>query len=82
MSISKVYLVAYNVLQCIGWSILMFRLLPHIVELKPPSLELYASLGGLLRCCQTAAYLEFVHAATGKVSLYLKSTLVGQLYLG
>jgi hypothetical protein len=67
MSISKFYLVAYNVLQCIGWSILMARLLPHLTEMKPPSLELYASLGGLLRCCQTAAYLEVVHAATGEL---------------
>jgi hypothetical protein len=48
MSFSKVYLVAYNVLQCIGWSILMCQLLPHAIQLKAPSSDLYANLGGLL----------------------------------
>ena len=65
MSISKAYLIGYNVLQCVGWTILMWRLVPHLTQLKAPSEALYASVGGLLRCVQTAAFLEVVHAATG-----------------
>ena len=67
MGFVKVYLVAYNVLQCVGWTILMWRLLPHLTlaQLQAPTAALYQSVGGLLRCVQTAAFLEVVHAATG-----------------
>ena len=67
MGLGKAYLVAYNSLQFLGWSILMYRLVPHVVSLKAPSLGLYNSAGGLLRCVQTAAFLEAIHAAVGKI---------------
>lgn len=70
MNLSKAYLVAYNVLQFIGWTILMWQLMPTIISMKAPSSELYANLGGLLRFCQTAAFLEVMHAATGTTIRY------------
>jgi very-long-chain (3R)-3-hydroxyacyl-CoA dehydratase len=66
MGLSKVYLVSYNVLQFVGWTILMWRLVPHLTQLKAPTEVLYANVGGLLRCVQTAAFLEVAHAAFGK----------------
>ena len=68
MGLAKAYLVSYNVLQLIGWSILMWRLVPHLTQLKAPTEVLYQNVGGLLRCVQTAAFLEVAHAAFGKNS--------------
>jgi hypothetical protein len=53
-------------LQFVGWTILMWRLVPHLTQLKAPTEVLYANVGGLLRCVQTAAFLEVAHAAFGK----------------
>ncbi len=71
MGIAKVYLVGYNVLQCVGWTILMWQLVPYLTQLKAPSEALYASVGGLLRLVQTAAFLEVIHAATGTYFFHL-----------
>ncbi len=59
--LTKVYLVSYNVLQCVGWTILLYR---FISNLSQPE-HLYAEAGGLLKCLLTSAFLEVLHAATG-----------------
>lgn len=75
MGISKVYLIFYNLLQCLGWGNLLLKLSPYLVlQLKNSSLlpaqnpeSLYQTLGFELRVLQTAALLEVVHAAFGLV---------------
>ena len=75
MGISKVYLIFYNLLQCLGWGNLLLKLSPYLVlQLKNSSLlpaqnpeSLYQTLGFELRVLQTAALLEVVHAVFGLV---------------
>ncbi len=77
MGVSKAYLVAYNVCQFVGWTWFMLRLYPYLlstgkslqssgINAKIPK-DLYADLGGHIRCIQTAAVLEIFHAAFGLV---------------
>ncbi|KAF6990496.1 hypothetical protein CFC21_007680 [Triticum aestivum] len=64
--LSRLYLLAYNSLQAIGWSVALLRLLPCLappVSVRPA----YAAAGDLICFLQTCAVLETVHAAVGLV---------------
>ena len=73
MSVSKLYLITYNLSQVFGWAYLMTRLWPYLALQaqkglfagNPPSL--YSELGFHVRLVQTAAVLEIVHAFIGLV---------------
>ncbi len=71
MVFAKIYLISYNVLQFVGWSILMWRMAPHLNQFMTPSKSFYNEVGGLLRCVQTAMFLEVFHAASGTTSYYV-----------
>lgn len=74
-SLGKVYLIAYNVIQVLGWSYLMIMLLPFLKKefLFSPSGDtpvhagLYDSVQLPLKIFQTAAVIEIIHAAVGLV---------------
>ena len=75
MGLSKAYLLAYNISQCCGWSLLMYRLLPyfllqakntHFIPASNPT-SLYVELGDFVKLIQTAAILEIFHAIIGLV---------------
>ena len=76
MGLSKVYLILYNSLQCLGWACLFVKLAPFLnlqahstkgllIAKNPESL--YQELGYAIRVLLTAALLEIVHAAAGLV---------------
>ncbi|XP_059154378.1 very-long-chain (3R)-3-hydroxyacyl-CoA dehydratase 2-like isoform X2 [Physella acuta] len=60
------YLVAYNVIQMLGWLAIMVIMVNHIFSNKSFGL-LYYEVVSILQICQTAAILEIVHAMTGMV---------------
>ncbi|CAL4901150.1 unnamed protein product [Urochloa decumbens] len=63
---SKLYLVCYNSLQALGWSIALLRLVACLAH--PLSVHsAYAVAGDLICLLQTSAILETVHAAIGLV---------------
>ncbi|CAL4893942.1 unnamed protein product [Urochloa decumbens] len=63
---SKLYLVCYNSLQALGWSIALLRLVACLAH--PLSVHsAYAVAGDLICFLQTCAILETVHAAIGLV---------------
>ncbi|XP_047045855.1 very-long-chain (3R)-3-hydroxyacyl-CoA dehydratase 2-like isoform X1 [Lolium rigidum] len=63
---SQLYLLAYNSLQSLGWSLALFRLLACLAP--PVSVHpAYALAGDLICFLQTCAVLETVHAAVGLV---------------
>lgn len=64
--LSVAYLVAYNVLQMIGWTLLMFKLVYHMAFEKTVA-GLYDEVATFLNIFQTAAILEILHCALGLV---------------
>ena len=63
---SKLYLVAYNSLQTLGWSYLLYQTSCHLAAGKSVS-SLYESTSLTLQIFQTAALLEILHAMLGLV---------------
>ncbi|XP_075492901.1 uncharacterized protein LOC142530867 isoform X2 [Primulina tabacum] len=60
------YLISYNLLQALGWSFSLFRILR--VFLSTQSIHgAYASAGELICWLQTLAFLEVIHGAIGIV---------------
>ncbi|CAL1541983.1 unnamed protein product [Lymnaea stagnalis] len=60
------YLVAYNVSQMLGWSVILIIMISHVLSNHSLAL-LYREVSGILHICQTAAILEIVHSKTGLV---------------
>ena len=63
---SKAYLVAYNTVQTLGWSYLLFQMINHFLsggEVK----DLYENTKLTLQIFQTGAVLEILHAMFGLV---------------
>ncbi|XP_067934996.1 very-long-chain (3R)-3-hydroxyacyl-CoA dehydratase 2-like [Watersipora subatra] len=60
------YLIAYNTLQTIGWSLIGLTMAQSFVGAGPQA-PLYELSKGLLNIFQTAAVLEVVHCALGMV---------------
>lgn len=63
---SKAYLVAYNTIQTLGWSYILFQMITHLAsggEVK----TLYANTKLSLQIFQTGAVLEIFHAMFGLV---------------
>ncbi|KAI8776810.1 very-long-chain (3R)-3-hydroxyacyl-CoA dehydratase 2 [Biomphalaria glabrata] len=60
------YLVAYNVSQMLGWTVMMIIMVSHIFKTHS-YLLLYEDVERILQICQTAAILEIVHSMTGLV---------------
>ena len=68
--VSTAYLVAYNALQCAGWTYVFYLFFPHLVHLLQngtPSSNLYQDIALPLRFFQVAAYLEVLHNILGIV---------------
>ena len=63
---SKLYLVAYNSVQTLGWSYLLYQTCCHLTAGKSVS-SLYESTSLTLKIFQTAALLEILHAMLGLV---------------
>jgi len=66
----KAYLVLYNVVQFLGWSHMLYILLPHLDTALIKGVDrgqLYSDIEWSLKIFQTAALLEVVHAALGLV---------------
>ncbi|RUS88985.1 hypothetical protein EGW08_003232 [Elysia chlorotica] len=62
----KAYLVAYNVVQMLGWLALLVIMLSHVIS-KRSIVGLYKQVEDILLICQTAAVLEIVHSMVGLV---------------
>ncbi|XP_060068147.1 very-long-chain (3R)-3-hydroxyacyl-CoA dehydratase 2-like [Ylistrum balloti] len=65
-SLSKIYLVAYNVTQILGWSAIMLAICNHWVTNQSVT-GVYQDVAPLLNIFQTAAILEIFHCAFGLV---------------
>jgi len=63
---SKAYLVAYNTIQTLGWSFLLFQMASHLLSGGEVS-TLYANTKLSLQIFQTGAVLEIFHAILGLV---------------
>lgn len=69
-ALGNAYLVLYNVVQFLGWSHMLYILLPHLDTALIKGVDrgqLYADIELSLKIFQTAAVLEVVHAAVGLV---------------
>ena len=71
---SKLYLVAYNSLQTVGWSYLLYQTCCHLAAGKSVS-SLYESTSLTLQIFQTAALLEILHAMLGLVRSSVQVTV-------
>ncbi|XP_073114645.1 uncharacterized protein [Elaeis guineensis] len=65
--LSKLYLLSYNSLQCLGWALALSRVLGSVLATKSIH-GAYASAGDLICLLQTISFLEVIHAAIGLVS--------------
>ena len=63
---SKTYLVAYNTIQTLGWSFLLFQMATHLLSGGEVS-TLYENTKLSLQIFQTGAALEIFHAIFGLV---------------
>jgi len=63
---SKAYLVAYNTIQTLGWSFLLFQMASHLLSGGEVA-TLYANTKLSLQIFQTGAVLEIFHAILGLV---------------
>lgn len=61
----QIYLIAYNFVQTVGWSLIFYKLISFPVS--PDTVSLYESVKCALNIFQNAAVLEVIHAATGIV---------------
>ena len=69
-AVGNAYLVLYNVAQFLGWSHMLYILLPHLDTALVKGVDrgqLYKDIELSLKIFQTAAVLEVVHAAVGLV---------------
>merc|ERR1712122_166396 len=69
-AVGNAYLVLYNVVQFLGWSHMLYILLPHLDAALFKGVDrgqLYSDIELSLQIFQTAAVLEVVHAAVGLV---------------
>merc|ERR1712241_711560 len=69
-AVGNAYLVLYNLVQFLGWSHMLYILLPHLDTALIKGVDrgqLYADIEWSLKIFQTAAVLEVVHAAVGLV---------------
>ena len=71
---SKLYLVAYNSLQTLGWSYLLYQTCCHLAAGKSVS-SLYEATSTTLQIFQTAALLEILHAMLGLVRSSVQVTV-------
>ncbi|XP_065898261.1 very-long-chain (3R)-3-hydroxyacyl-CoA dehydratase 2-like [Dysidea avara] len=69
--ISKLYLILYNVVLCVGWAFVLVGTVKYCWEERPKFgshvIGLYDAIGPSLRIFQTAAFLEVIHCAIGIV---------------
>ncbi|XP_008788077.1 very-long-chain (3R)-3-hydroxyacyl-CoA dehydratase 2 [Phoenix dactylifera] len=65
--LSKLYLVFYNSLQCLGWALALSRVLGSVLATNSIR-GAYASAGDIICLLQTISFLEVIHAAVGLVS--------------
>jgi len=72
--ISKVYLVAYNAVQALGWSYLLYQMMNHFSKGGDVS-SLYKSTSTTLQIFQTGALLEILHAGLGLVRSSVQVTV-------
>ncbi|KAL5711016.1 very-long-chain (3R)-3-hydroxyacyl-CoA dehydratase [Ranunculus cassubicifolius] len=63
---SNSYLLLYNTLQSLGWTISLYKLLITITTTKSLN-EAYSSAGNLICFLQTVSFLEVLHGAFGLV---------------
>jgi very-long-chain (3R)-3-hydroxyacyl-CoA dehydratase len=79
-SLSRAYVIFYNVAQVLGWAFILFKLLQFYLDgnshEKIVTKSLYEYLRGPLIIFQTAAILEVVHALTGLVRSPLMTTIM------
>ena len=69
-AVGNAYLVLYNVVQFLGWSHMLYILLPHLDAALVKGVDrgqLYSDIELSVKVFQTAAVLEVVHAAVGLV---------------
>ncbi|XP_068705514.1 very-long-chain (3R)-3-hydroxyacyl-CoA dehydratase 2-like [Montipora foliosa] len=65
-ALGKVYLVTYNIVLTIGWSVILALSIQHLVQ-KKNHIGLYDSIEKPLKIFQSAAILEVLHCAAGLV---------------
>ncbi|KAL0281080.1 UNVERIFIED_CONTAM: hypothetical protein PYX00_002179 [Menopon gallinae] len=67
--VSKAYLVAYNFIQVIGWSWLLYLIIQYYLKPKTEGVKdtLWPHVSTVTTIFQNAAALEIIHAATGLV---------------
>jgi len=73
MGLSKAYLVLYNAVQTIGWSVLLAQILLHYVRGGTHN-QLYDAVHTTVQIFQTAAVLEILHSAFGLVKSNIQVT--------
>lgn len=74
-AIVKAYLFLYNIVACVGWSIVLFTTATHYLNGGKPN-ELWPKIEHWLKIAQTLALLEVVHSLVGFVSSPVFTTLM------
>lgn len=72
---SKIYLTIYNVLQAIGWSVLLIYVIMALIQNTKFS-TIYSNTIGLLAALQTISLLEIIHSIIGIVRSQVSSNIV------
>jgi len=75
VSVVKIYLVVYNIIQLFGWSAILALLVNHYLSHKSVD-SVWLSVGPALFAFQNAAVLEVVHAAFGFVRSPVLTTFI------
>jgi len=71
---SKAYLLAYNSVQTLGWSYILYQMINHFSK-GGDTASLYSQTSSSLQIFQTGAVLEILHAALGLVRSSVQVTL-------
>ena len=72
--ITKLYLVAYNTIQFLGWSFIFLQMVSHLAGGGAVS-ALYPATAASLQIFQTGALLEILHAGLGLVRSSVQVTV-------
>lgn len=84
-SLKNLYLIAYNGTLCVGWSVVLFRVISHLLSPNAtggmilttgPYEGMWEKIRMLLTVSQTAALMEILHALVGLVKSPVMTTFI------
>ena len=76
MSLSKLYLLAYNGALCSGWAAILVQIIRQLIASNGDFSSVYPTIRTLLIMSQSAAVMEILHAMTGLVRSPVGTTFI------